>query len=179
MIHGLVEPDMQLATKDSRDSQASHAIPNLCNNTLGLSISDSDREIQTHTCKFISIRTQKMVYGARSALKKTQIYINEHLTANSARIFAKTRQLTKEGKATASWSAGGTIFLRLSEEPGSKPLRISCLNDLDKLFPSMTTSLAVSPEVGSTRSNPSRYFEDVSFCSAILHLGLSHFLLLP
>ena len=158
MIHGLVELDAQSTTKDMSDSETVQAVLNLCNTTLGLSISESEistafrlprkgkEKFRPVLVKFVTLRTRKMVYGARSALKKTHIYINEHLTASNALIYAKTRRLVKEGKAMATWSTGGVIYLRLTDEQGTKPLRISDPNDLDKMFPDPNFTASASSE---------------------------------
>lgn len=161
MFHGLAEPESETASKDKADSEALHAVLALCNTTLGLHISDDDisavfrlqrkgkEKYSPVLVKFISQRIRRMVYSARSALKKTQIYINEHLSASNGLIYAKTRRLVKEGKAVSTWTFGGSIFLRLSEEPGIKPTCIFNLQELDKLFPQVSM-----PPTGSLTTSP-------------------------
>jgi hypothetical protein len=156
MIHGLIEPDAQFATKDSSDSETLKAVLNLCNTTLGLSISESDistafrlpkkgkEKYRPVLVKFVTYRARRLVYAARSALKKTNIYINEHLTASNALIYAKTRRLVKEGMALSTWTTSGMIYLRLLEEQDAKPRRISDLDDLDKMFPALNTTVSTS-----------------------------------
>jgi hypothetical protein len=160
MIHGLNEPENPPASKEAAESEATQAVLNLCTSTLGLSISETDistafrlprkgkEKLRPILVKFVTPRIRRMVYGARSLLKKSQIFINEHLTMTNAVIYAKTRQLIKDNKATATWTAGGAIFLRLSEDQGSKPLRIFSLMDLDNLLPLPNSSLQLSSAVG-------------------------------
>jgi hypothetical protein len=59
----------------------------------------------------------------------SKIYINDHLTSNSAEIFRKARRLVKDKEASATWTRDGLIFIKWTDN--GKPTRVRMLSDLD------------------------------------------------
>lgn len=152
MIHGLPEENVDSGSKEAV-SEATQATLRMCNSTLGLAVHEADiamafrlpkRGKEKHRpilVKFNSIKTRKMVYGSRSLLKKTPVFINEHLTPNNAHLYAIARGLVKEGKAISTWTAGGITYIKWVEDPNCKPMRITSSVDLDKKIASLSLSL--------------------------------------
>lgn len=156
VIHGIQETEDTIKPKHLAESEASQAILSLCNTTLGLSISDKDisavyripaKGKEKHRpliVKFTSQRTRNLVFSARSHLRKSTIYINEHLIPRNAQLHAKARSLVKTGSVASAWTAGGWVFLRRTDTPGEKPTKIVNMSDLDKLSTKQTTSTGLS-----------------------------------
>lgn len=153
VVHGLPELEGMNKSKHMAESEATQAIITLCNTTLGLNISDRDistayripaKGKEKHRplmVKFTAQRTRGQVFGARTLLRKTAIYINEHLISRNAQLYAKTRNMVKSGSASSTWTTGGWVFLRVTDTPGEKPLKIVKLSDLEKLS---TTNASVA-----------------------------------
>lgn len=154
MIHGLPKADLLSGSKDETDREASQAVLTLCNYTVGLSIPDSDvstafrqpkrgkEKFRPVLVKFVTIRARKLVYAARLLLNKTLVYINEHLTPTNAQVYSKARRIVKDGKTASTWTAGGITFVRMTDEPGIKPMRLSSSGNLVKLLHPPTGSSA-------------------------------------
>ena len=152
LLHGLAETSTFTGSNSSSENEPIRASLDLFNNTLGLQILEADivhayrlqkRGKDQHRpilIKFDSRGLRNRIYGARLKLRNTQIYINEHLTAQNAQIFAKTRALKKSGKVSSSWTMGGYIYVKLSSDPGTKINRIRDLQDLNTLLPGMDFS---------------------------------------
>jgi hypothetical protein len=153
VISGLPEPDNTHGSKGTAEREATQAVLQLCNSTLGLSVTEADISLayripkkgkdkhRTVIVKFLGMRTRNLVYGARFLLKKTSVYINEHLSTNTAHTYAKARNLVKDGRASSTWTAGGAIFVRLSDKLGVKPMKIPNMKALEKLLPTEDLSL--------------------------------------
>jgi hypothetical protein len=82
--------------------------------------------------KFTNRRARNAVFGARKSLANHQprIFINEHLIKSRAELLSKARQLVKAKKIQSAWTNNGQIFIRLSDLPDSRPIRIDDLKDL-------------------------------------------------
>ena len=69
--------------------------------------------------KFVSRKHKlDLLRQARSKLKDTGVYLNEHLTAKNADIEKEARRLWRDGKIKATWSRNCKIFIR---ENGATP----------------------------------------------------------
>ena len=65
--------------------------------------------------KFVSYRTRRLVYGARTKTKDcgyTGIFINEDLTKSRNKLLLKARKVVKSKVLKSSWSSDGTVFVR-------------------------------------------------------------------
>lgn len=156
VVHGLPEPESTTGSKHPVNQEASQSFISLCNSSLGLTISEADISVAYRIpakgkdkhrpliVKFTAQRTRNQVFSARTLLRKTSIYINEHLTVRNAQIYAKARALVKLGSASSTWTTGGWVFLRCSDAPGDKPTKITKLRDLEKL----DSSAAAAPTTG-------------------------------
>lgn len=146
VIYGLPETEISHGSKGSAEREATEAVLSLCNETLGLSIKEMDissayrlpkkgqEKHRTMIVKFVGMKPRNLVFGARFLLKKTRIYINEHLSSCTAQTYAKARGLVKEGKVASVWTAGGAVYLRASDKPGDKPLKIPNMKALEKFL---------------------------------------------
>lgn len=159
VFHGLAETDAKHGTKDSSEREATQAVLTLCNSTLGLSLKETDISLayrmpqkgkEKHRiviAKFLGMRIRNQIYGARFLLKKTSIYINEHLSPGTAQIYAKVRGLVREGKAFSAWTAGGAVYVRQSEKQGVKPVKILNTAALEKFLHSKDLSISHPEEI--------------------------------
>lgn len=156
IIHGLPEASTSTGEKTSAENEATKAVMDLCNTTLELHIEESDvvcayrlqkKGKEQHRPVLIKFETRgirNLIYRARLRLRKTSVYINEHLTALNAQIYAKARVLVKSGKAHSTWTMSGQTYIRLSSVPGAKMTRIRNLKDLQSLFPGIDLSFTQS-----------------------------------
>lgn len=82
--------------------------------------------------RFVSRKVRDAVYKARKVLfaTKQKIYINEHLTKGRSEVFREARKLIRDKKLASAWSFNGSIFIRLSDLPTSRPIRVNQLTDL-------------------------------------------------
>ena len=65
--------------------------------------------------KFVSYRTRRLVYGARTKTKDcgyTGIFINEDLTKSRNKLLLKARKMVKSKVLKSSWSSDGTVLVR-------------------------------------------------------------------
>ena len=157
IIHGLPEASTPTGGKTSTENEPTKAVMDLCNTTLGLHIEEADvvcayrlqkKGKDQHRPVLIKFETRgirNLIYRARLKLRKTSVYINEHLTALNAQTYAKARALVKSGKANSTWTMSGQTYIRLSPDPGAKVTRIRNLKDLQSLFPGMDLSSTQSP----------------------------------
>ena len=72
------------------------------------------------------------IYAARKGLKNhvPHIYINEHLTLETARLFKTSRDMVKQKKIASTWTYNGYLFAKLSNLDTSRPIRIDKISDL-------------------------------------------------
>lgn len=171
VICGLQEVDTYQGSKGSAEKEATEAVLLLCNETLGLSVDERDIESayrlpkrgkETHrslVVKFRGMKTRNLVYGARFTLNKSRTYINEHLSSQAAQTYAKARSLMKEGKVLSTWTMGGVVYLRTTEKPGDKPLKIHNVSTLKKLL--QIDDLPYMSEEGAEKSHLSSSSPDV------------------
>jgi hypothetical protein len=123
------------------------AVLDFANNVLGVPLNLTDISVAHRLPKrpndsnpapiivrFSNRRSRNAVYSARKALagQKPAIYINEHLTKRRAVLLREARQLVKAKKLQGAWSANGNIFIRLSDLPTSRPLRVNDMSDLPR-----------------------------------------------
>lgn len=99
----------------------------LCNNDLGLTIQPCDISIchrlpkaphQDHPAiivRFTNRKARMAVLQARKKLRdaKKKIFINEHLTQRSAKLFASTRTLLKDKRINQTWTRNGQVCVKL------------------------------------------------------------------
>ena len=79
-------------------------------------------------CKFKDVDPKRDIMKSKGLLKKTQIYVKEHLTATHDAIFYQSRKATKSGLMKNTWSIDGHIYgAHRIDRPGTK------LNNLDLL----------------------------------------------
>lgn len=145
VLHGLEEKLASDTTREAAEREAIGAALNLCVHTLDLQITEADfstayrlprkgkEKCRLVVARFNSIRVRNMIFRARTKLRKTQVYINEHLSSVNAQIYAKARNLVKEGKASSAWTAGGIVFLLSGDGQGLKPKKIASLAILEKM----------------------------------------------
>lgn len=157
VFHGVEEAPVPNASRDAAEKEAIQATLNLCTHTLGLLVTEADistayrlprkgkEKFRPIIAKFNTIRIRNLVYRSRTQLRKTSIFVNEHLSPVNAQIYARARTLVREGKASSSWTTGGSVFLMLSEGQDQKPIKIISLSVLLKLIPSPSPASDVSP----------------------------------
>lgn len=157
VIHGLVESEVAHESKEAAEREATQATLTLCNSTLGLPIVESDiasayrlpkkgKEKQRPVIvRFESSRIRNLIYKARFQLKKTSVFINEYLTPKNAQLYARTRGLVREGRATSTWTASGLVYLKLTSDLGAKPIKILSLKELQELLPTADQLLSNLP----------------------------------
>ena len=91
--------------------------------------------------RFRSYNAKRDLYAARKHLRgidpgecfegREKIYINENLTRYRRDLFAKARRQKKKDKHWHSaWSIDGKLFIKKTQN--GKPIRINCLEDLEK-----------------------------------------------
>ena len=64
--------------------------------------------------KFVSYRTRRLVYGARTKTKDcgyTGVFINEDLTKSRNKLLLKARKMVKSKVLKSSWSSDGTVLV--------------------------------------------------------------------
>ena len=82
--------------------------------------------------RFTSLKVRDTVYRARLALKgrERNIYINEHLTKEDAKLFHEARQLVKQKRLHSSWTKNGVVYVKKSGDNSSRPLRVNSTLEL-------------------------------------------------
>jgi hypothetical protein len=84
--------------------------------------------------KFTNHRARNAVYAARKTLaqNKSGVYINEHLIQRRATLYREARLLVKAKKLQGAWTSGGVVFIKLSNLPDSRPIRVDEICDLPR-----------------------------------------------
>jgi len=84
--------------------------------------------------RFTNRRARNAVFAARKKLSSyvPATFINEHLTKDRASLFYEARKLVKSKKLTGAWSYNGDIFIKLSDTPDSRPIRVNSISDLPR-----------------------------------------------
>jgi regulator of replication initiation timing len=82
--------------------------------------------------RFTRRKTRDEVFKARKQLKDARpgVYINEHLTPENASLFKQARMLVKQKKLLSAWTANCSVFVKDSELPDARYIKISNLSDL-------------------------------------------------
>ena len=82
--------------------------------------------------RFTNLKARDAVYRARKSLKglTSPVFINEDLTKTTADLYRRARDLRKFEKIFATWTAGGSLYIRQHEAATSKPIKISSESDL-------------------------------------------------
>src|SRR6218665_1260103 len=163
VFHGVREPTQSssLSQSDlsrgeisrSRTLSDTTLILGIARNKLGIDLQQGDiselyripskasgpRPILVH---FIAKRTRDSVFWNRKKLRDadhegaSSIYINELLTKQTANLFKRVRQMTKNGTFYRCWTTDGLIKVLLSDDQGAKPIKIYNESDLKNLMPS-------------------------------------------
>jgi len=73
-----------------------------------------------------------MVYAERATLRgsKQPIFINEDFTNTAASLFMRARKLVKEKKIFRAWTNQGCVYVKVKNEPSSKPKLVAAFSDL-------------------------------------------------
>ena len=84
--------------------------------------------------RFTNLRARNAVYAAKKTLAshKPAVYINEHLTKDRATLFHQARDLMKRKMIQGAWTHNGSVFIKLSNLPDSRPIRVNCVADLPR-----------------------------------------------
>ena len=128
------------------NASAELAVMHFCKETLKINVQPNDISIAhrlgsnpgsppTILVRFSSRKIRNQVYFARKILfknKSIKVYINEHLTKSRSDLFKEARKLVKEKKLAKAWSFNGAIYIRLSDLPNSRPIRVNSLSDLPR-----------------------------------------------
>jgi len=163
VFHGVMEPTQSSSLSQSDLSQGEISrsqtmsdttlILGIARNKLGIDLQQGDiselyripskasgpRPILVH---FIAKRTRDSVFWNRKKLRDadhegaSSIYINELLTKQTANLFKRVRQMTKNGTFYRCWTTDGLIKVLLSDDQGAKPIKIYNESDLKNLMPS-------------------------------------------
>ena len=80
-----------------------------------------------------------MVFAARMKLKDLnsetkKIFINEHLTALNAQIFANARKLKKENKISNVWTYNCSVFIKKLGSSKEKGVKVESFSELSKVI---------------------------------------------
>ena len=70
------------------------------------------------------------MYWKNHGKDDNRVYINEHLIVKRAEILSKARKLVKEHKLQGAWTKNGAIFVKISDLPDSRPIRVNDLKEL-------------------------------------------------
>lgn len=118
-----------------------------CNNVLDIPLTRDDisvahrlpkRPTDPHPAaiivRFTNRRARNAVYHARKTLatRKPGVYINEHLIKSRAVVLSEARKLVKAKKLQGAWTFNGAVFIRLSDLPDSRPIRVESIKDLPR-----------------------------------------------
>ena len=145
-------------SEDASSSQGSHSdLPNdihldceravieFCNTVLNVPLSKSDISLAHRLPKrptdlrpagvivrFTNRRARNAVFYGRRALKKgdVRVFVNEQLTTSRAAILKEGRKLVKEKKLQGAWTNNGSVYIRLSDLPTSRPVKVQSIRDL-------------------------------------------------
>lgn len=98
------------------DIQAAHRVPSKSENNKPIIVKFSNRDKRTSfivaakkaklTCSQLDM-TKNLLFSAGN-----KIYFNDHLTAESRKIFNEARKAVREKKVQAAWTMNGRIFVK-------------------------------------------------------------------
>ena len=80
--------------------------------------------------KLANSATKFSIMSNRRKLKKTKIFINDHLTRRNSEIEKKAREMSKAGTIRSSWTLNGKIYIKETESSPKKLVRH--LDELEK-----------------------------------------------
>jgi len=89
--------------------------------------------------RFTNRAARNAMYGARRKLRDYQeqngmkIYVNEDLTAHTADLFRRARQMVKQKRFHSCWTSGGTVYVKKTFDRDSRPIKLSLSSDLQSL----------------------------------------------
>lgn len=138
----------QPSTGASNDA-TEETVVQLCRESLGISITRSDISVAHRLgvkgsgsassrgpapiiVRFVHRKTRDAVFRARKQLKSVRpgVYINEHLTPENALLFKQARLLVKQKKLLSAWTSNCSVFIKDSELPAARPIKVCKLLDL-------------------------------------------------
>lgn len=82
--------------------------------------------------RFTNKRMRNAVYSARKVLFKTGFFINEQLTKDRAALLKEAKQLVKGKKLHGAWTNNGVVYIKISDLPNTRPIRVDHLGDLPR-----------------------------------------------
>jgi hypothetical protein len=136
-------------TTSSLDTEM--AVIELCREKLKLSVTSNDISIAHRLLKknkgsknspvivrFTSRKVRDTVFRARRQLKELKsndevtqkIFINEDLTKQTSEIFYYARDLVKKKKLYSTWTNGGVVMIKETNDPNCKPVKVLAITDL-------------------------------------------------
>ena len=83
--------------------------------------------------KFAHRKARSAVLAARSQLKGSNIYINEHLTTSAAALFAAARKLVKSKKLLGSWTLNGRVVVKFLANGAEKVMTVNNNSELESI----------------------------------------------
>ena len=136
-------------TSNAESSVATEkAVLDFCQNKLNIPIvtqdiwiahrlkkSTNSTEAPPVIVKFTIRKVRDEVFAARRRLKgfPPPIFINEDLTKRPADLYRRARDLVKNKTITSTWTHKGFVFIKTSDNPNIKPLKISDVHQLNHL----------------------------------------------
>ena len=129
------------------------AVLDFCQNKLDISIVTQDISIAHRLKKstnsteappvivmFTTRKVRDAAFAARRRLKGSSppIFINEDLTKRSADLYRRARALVRNKTITSTWTKKGSVFIKTSDNPNIKPLKIFDVNQLNDLQANLT-----------------------------------------
>ncbi len=127
------ESDCELKTKIIEFSRQHLDIPNIDKddieeaNRLGQKNTNKHRDIiirfKHKDARDKFYRRRKTLYDPERMRSRTEIYINEDLTAYRQRLYFDARNLGKKATIFAVWTASGTIMVKLKEYSTPTPIQ--------------------------------------------------------
>jgi len=89
----------------------------------------TNRPLYKHSNSKSCLRCEKVTFNPHPC----SIYINEHLTKDRASLFHEARDLVIwQKKIQRAWTHNRVVFIRLSDLPDSRPLRVNSASDLPR-----------------------------------------------
>jgi hypothetical protein len=82
--------------------------------------------------RFKSLKVRDTVYRARSSLKGTQsrVFLSEHLSSRNSALYYEARLLQKSKKIASTWTQGGLVYYKMTNDQGEKPIPLRSTSDL-------------------------------------------------
>ena len=82
--------------------------------------------------RFTRRKIRDTIFRIRKDLRNTNpgVYVNEHLTPRNAELYKHARLLVKQKKLVSAWTHNCIVYVKDSEMPGSRPIKVNSLIDL-------------------------------------------------